>query len=397
MLKCLIASMVVALAVVASAPMAIAQKADDKAEAKRFFRAGEQAFEAGQYQMAAQAFEEAYRRFPSPAIAFSAAQALRLQYFVDKEPRNLKRSVELYRAYLEEVKSGGRRADAAANLAELEPILQRIESSESIDMTAAAPVTKLLVTAQVKSAKAQVGDDEARGVPVAKEVAPGKYRIRIEADGYFPYDESVEVFEGQYRAVEVTLKAKPAKLTLAGIESGARVLVDGRFVGRTPRKEPLEIPAGPHRVTILARGHHAISREISVGRGEQKEVKAELRTTWQRKASWGVLGLSAASFVTAGVYWGFAANEQKQARDLLDKLDREALTLAESREYQDHVDNRNSYRTGALFFGGVGLAVGAAGALMYYLDTPEAGEQGAPIITPTAGPDQVGVGVSGRF
>jgi len=397
MLKTLIASLVVVVAVGGTSRAALAQKSDDKGEAKRFFRAGEQAFDAGQYQMAAQAFEEAYRRFQSPAIAFSAAQALRLQYFVDKEPRNLKRSVELYRTYLEEVKSGGRRADAAANLAELEPILLRIESSESIDMTAAAPVTKLLVTTQVKSAQARVGDDEPRGVPVAKEVAPGKYRIRIEAEGYFPYDETVEMFEGQFRAVEVALKAKPAKLSLAGIEPGARVLVDGRFMARTPHKEALQLPAGPHRVTLLARGHHAVSRDVSIGRGEQKKIEAELHTTWQRKASWVVLGSAVASFLTASVYWGFAAHEQKQALDLLDKRTNEGLTLAESRDYEHHSDKRDEYRTGALFFGGLGLAVGATGALMYYLDMPEAGEQTSPMITPVAGPDQVGVGVSGRF
>ncbi|MBT8495158.1 MAG: PEGA domain-containing protein, partial [Deltaproteobacteria bacterium] len=187
-----------ALVVVVAATAGQAQ--DAKKEAQTFFRSGERAFTAGQYSSAAQAFEEAYKRFKSPAIAFSAAQAYRLQYFVDKKPRNLKRAVELYRGYLKVVSSGGRRADAVANLAELEPILQRLEAETEIDMSGPVRrVTKLLITSDLKGTRVRVNGAAASSMPWAKEVTPGKYRIQVTKKGYFPYEDTREVFDGQFR------------------------------------------------------------------------------------------------------------------------------------------------------------------------------------------------------
>ena len=125
-------ALVIACLGVLAAPAIAQDKAPNKAavrkEAKKFFRAGQQAFDAGQYVMASDAFEQAYNRLPLPAIAFSTAQAHRLQYFIDKDASRLKRAIELYRIYLTMVASGERRDDAGSNLAELEPILLRLEA-----------------------------------------------------------------------------------------------------------------------------------------------------------------------------------------------------------------------------------------------------------------------------
>src|SRR6185503_20903674 len=96
---------------------------DKKAEAEKYFRAGEALYKNGQYLGAAQAFEEAFELLPLPAIAFSTAQAYRLLYVSDKEPAYIKRAVELYRLYIQQQKEGGRVPDATASLAELEPLL----------------------------------------------------------------------------------------------------------------------------------------------------------------------------------------------------------------------------------------------------------------------------------
>lgn len=387
-------TIILALACLFFAPGALADK---KSEAKKFFRAGEQAFNAGQYPMAAQAFEEAYQRFPSPAIAFSAAQAYRLQYFVDKVPANLKRSVELYRKYLEEVKAGGRRADAAASLAELEPILQRLEGENTIEAVARKAVTKLLVSTDTKGAVVHFAKEGPKSAPLAREVSPGKYKIRVTAKGHFPYEDTVEVFEGQFRLVEVNLKAKPATIEVAKAHDGTQVVIDGRVVGELPLEAPLNLKAGKHRVVLMDRGHRSVTRDIEVGRGESMSIDAELKTTWQRKISYGVLGVGAASLAGALVYWPLAVHEQNKAIELRDKKDTVGLTLDESAEYESRRDKRNEYRDVAFALGGFGLAVGAAGALLYYLDSPEMEERSAPVVAPTVGPDSVGVGLSGRF
>jgi hypothetical protein len=94
--------------------------ADDRAAAERYFRAGAKAFAAQNFGAAATDFDEAYKALPLPEIAFSAAQAYRRLYRIDPKPEYVKRAVELYRVYLDKVKTGGRVADAADNLADME-------------------------------------------------------------------------------------------------------------------------------------------------------------------------------------------------------------------------------------------------------------------------------------
>src|SRR5687768_7179923 len=112
--------------------------ADDKANAERYFRAGAKAYAAQNFQAAATNFDEAYKAMPMPEIAFSAAQAYRRLYQVDPKPYYVRRSVELYKFYLEKVKSGGRVGDAADNLLDMKRELAKLEAA-GVSTTVAAP------------------------------------------------------------------------------------------------------------------------------------------------------------------------------------------------------------------------------------------------------------------
>ena len=70
------------------------------AEARRLFRAGARAYDAGQFQAAVRAFDQAYELSPKPALRFSAAQALRRQYTVDQDPVLLRKAEAYYRQYV---------------------------------------------------------------------------------------------------------------------------------------------------------------------------------------------------------------------------------------------------------------------------------------------------------
>ncbi len=80
----------------------------------RLFDAGSLFYARGQYPPAIRAFEEAMRLVPLPAIGFSLAQAIRLQYFVDHDAAKLRRAIELYRSYVAATPAGGRRGDAVS-------------------------------------------------------------------------------------------------------------------------------------------------------------------------------------------------------------------------------------------------------------------------------------------
>ncbi|HUH02108.1 MAG TPA: PEGA domain-containing protein [Kofleriaceae bacterium] len=384
-----------------------AQSKDQKESAEKFFRAGERAYKSGQYLVAAQAFEEALKLYMVPAIVFSTAQAYRLQYFIDKDPGWLKRSIQLYRTYIEAVEQGGRRDDAVASLAELEPIMLRIEAEQQgpIQTRTFVPETQLVVNTQVEGARATI-DGEGGEVPLIRKVEPGPHKIVITADGYFPVEQTAIAVEGRLVPVEATLLPRPAVVTLR-TSSGAEVAVDGRPSGTTPLPAPLDIPAGKHFVTVTRRGHYAFGRELVLARGEQLTLDAPLETTLQRKASWWVLGGSAAIFIGAGVTATQAFLADRDAAELEDERQARGLTTGELAEYERLRDRRDDRMRLTWVLTGVGAGVAITGVLMRVFDNPRAeappmstsvAGDGAPIsVTPVVGQGIAGLTMSGRF
>jgi hypothetical protein len=84
---------------------------------------------------------------------------------------------------------------------------------------------------------------------------------------------------------------------------------------------------------------------------------------------------------------------------LLDLRDERGLTLDELARYRGLKDERDDRLRNSYIFLGLGAAIGSAGALMYYLDTPAAPERpaGSPTVTPVVGEQSVGAVFSGSF
>ncbi|HLU68662.1 MAG TPA: PEGA domain-containing protein [Kofleriaceae bacterium] len=412
-----------AAAAAAARPAAAQEQADPerRARAEEFFRAGERAFKADQYQDAAQLFEEAYATLPLPAIAFSAAQAYRLQYAVDGDARRLKRAVELYQTYVTDEPKGARVGDAARYLAELRPLLAAVE--QKAGAVAAMPVAtdttriNISTTADIPDARASIDGGPEEPLPILREIAPGRHRIRVTAEGYFPFDESREVLERQTRLVEVELRPRPAIVSVRS-GAGAQVSVDGRPAGTTPLVRPLELSPGAHLVTVTRRGHRPWSREISVDRGERIEVSPTLESTGQRRLSYAVVAASGALALGAGAAFGLSLAAGGDASELEDRRQSQGLTAGELERYQDAVARRDGRMQATWILLGASGVVALSGALLYYMDNPrpeaqvgsarepaslargrrpDATRGEGPTVTPTAGAGSVGLALGGRF
>lgn len=404
---------IIATAIAMAAAPALAEKKNKDAEAreqaKMLFRAGERAFDTGKYKMAAGAFERAYEVLPLPAIAFSAAQAYRLEYFRVRQNPLLKRAVQLYRIYIDTQKSGGRIKDAVTNLAELEPMLERAEREAGgvADMVRVER-TALVISSPIKGATGSVNGGEPKSTPFDLTVEPGRYTVVIGAPGYAEWRREVDVVAGQTRAVEGELVALKMKLAI-DTDEGAEIRVDGERVGTAPLRAPLELDAGDHFVAVTSRGHVPYARRITGERGATVELDAELPTTRQRKVAWALIGTGGA-FVIASAVAGLVAGGAQSRADELDRLRRtEGLSAAQLAEYQNKRDERDQARTaafGALF---VGVAVGGAGALFYFLDHESPAEparvetkggddeKAAFGVAPVVSADRAGVALTGRF
>src|SRR5262245_14633635 len=76
--------------------------ADDVEQAKAHFSIGARAYESNQFGVAIEAFTEAYRIAPRPAILFSIAQAHRRQYFAERRREDLDAAIQYYRHYVKD-------------------------------------------------------------------------------------------------------------------------------------------------------------------------------------------------------------------------------------------------------------------------------------------------------
>jgi hypothetical protein len=398
------------IAIVIAALLATATAhAEDKVAAEQYFRAGAKAYAAQNFAAAVANFDEAYKALPRPEIAFSAAQAYRRLYRIDPKPLYVQRSVELYRVYLDKVKSGGRVGDAADSLGEMERELDRLKIRGATLSEKVVERTRLGVNVVIGDQTADTtalreivdatGDATMKGVTTTidgKPVEPfalidvpaGEHTISVTADGYFPVEKKQRAVQGATSLVEIELKPRPANVVVK-TESDATILVDGR-----KRDAALDLGAGKHLLTITHRGREPWGKEIAVTRGQQLVIDAPLAKTGRRRAVPWVIG--GATILAAGALTTvtLAFVHDSRASDLQSQIAKGNQPPSVGSDYDDEVSARDRYRTSALVLGGAALAAGTVGALLYYLDVPSHERIS---ITPSATPATAGVTITGRF
>jgi hypothetical protein len=378
----------------------------DKAKAQQYFHAGAEAFKKQSFEAAAENFELAYKELALPEIAFSAAQAYRRQYYIDPKPEYVKRAVELYRAYLDAVKSGGRVGDAADALAELQRELERLTAQGTKIETVQRTTTRIAISAVIRGEK-QADLTELSALPSATlsaatatldgkpaelftplEVTPGDHTVEIAAPGYIGQKITRHVVEGSTELVEATLEPRPAKLAVKTL-SGAHIAIDGK-----PAEATTQLPAGHHVVVITARGRQPVLRELDLARGQDTTLDVDLAMTSKRRAvPWvlGGAGALAAGSVTAAL---IARSHDSEMQQLETKRETVGISAAELDRYHHEVSRRDAFRDGAYVLGGAAVAAGVVAAALYWFDTPHVDER---MVVPTASATGAGVSLIGRF
>jgi hypothetical protein len=177
------------------------------------------------------------------------------------------------------------------------------------DATPAAPTTgRLLVRSTPSGAVVRINGEWSGRTPFTKRDMPfGEYTIRVvyEAGGYDPVNQRITLTPGnpsRELAVDLPRRAGQAgragqtpirqpretappagapapsntgTLTISSRPAGARVLVDGRFVGNTPAKVA-GVSAGSHTVRVELEGYRPWSTTVRVSRNQDARVAAPL-------------------------------------------------------------------------------------------------------------------------
>jgi hypothetical protein len=132
----------------------------------------------------------------------------------------------------------------------------------------------------------------------------GARKIRIEADGFVPFETTLEV-PGATEVTVVVELAKATKLQESGLiisASGARdaISIDGRVVGEGSVE--VTLAPGSHRVTVTAPGKKNYEQDFQLKPGERRRVDVTLKNASSGKLwPWLVGG---AALVAGGVVGG---------------------------------------------------------------------------------------------
>ena len=331
----------------------------EEQDAEKYFRAGNQAYRAALYLAAAQAYEDAYARSPLPAIAFSIAQAYRRQYYVDQNPDWLRRALERYRSYLDQVPQGERRDHAVTHIATIMSLLplhaNAIEKPQR-------PSTQILITSQAPSSRASIDGGAPLAMPALAEVAPGLRRVRVEAPGHTPVELDCLAVEGRLVVAPVDLTPRPATIELLAPDD-ARVTIDGRLIGEAPLP-PLVVERGEHAVVVTQRGRMPFSAQVSIDYGQSLRLDVPLAETEQRIAAYWTLGAAGVLLAGGAVSTGLAVSFQTKANDRLQEIEDDAGI----RRYESARMARDDSRIASYTLFAGALACGAVGLFLYLLD-----------------------------
>lgn len=362
-------------------------------QARELYEAGGEAYRQGRYEVAIGAFEESRRLASHPAVTFSLAQSYRLQYFVSNEPTHIERAVALYREYLEQVPTGGRRDHAVQHLSTLAPILARLRTEADApagDEPAAAAQARLIVSSRTAGAVARLDGGEPAAIPATFEVEPGERGVVVEAPEHAPRSVRTVAVAGSVVALNLDLEPLPGQLRVRA-PAGAAITLDGRVVGTGPLPTPVEVSPGRHLLVVTDRGRDAYVQQLEIGRGQSVELEADLSVSRQRVAAWTLFGAAGALLVGAGVTLGLALDKEADAEVLGDRLASRGLTTAELARYRELEEDRDELGGLAIGLGAASAAAALTGLLLWVFDEPDAPT--GPLLAPAPGGAATGLGV----
>src|SRR5690606_37411368 len=135
--------------------------------------------------------------------------------------------------------------------------------------------------------------------------------LRVEAPGYEPHVETVELEAGDQR--ELTVELTRVGYGIVRIDANVQevwVIVDCLPVGPSKRGDkPLEIelPSGEHTVHVTADGHKDLKTVFEVPRGQVLPLRAHMIPKYPRGTAWTQAAIATVLLGT-GTYLGLQSN-----------------------------------------------------------------------------------------
>jgi len=117
------------------------------------------------------------------------------------------------------------------------------------------------------------------------DLAPARYSLQIQKDGYSPLQTAVEVKSGQTHDLKLHLEAIQRGLSVSSQPPGADIFINGsKQSGQTPTLLPLA--PGAYDIVLRIPGYQAYSNHVQVKDGIQTTLDVKLNEKAQGKVAW---------------------------------------------------------------------------------------------------------------
>lgn len=135
----------------------------------------------------------------------------------------------------------------------------------------------LVIDSSTKGAKVFIDGDEVGSIPLGRPIRlmPGQHTVKVTKPGHTQFMEGVTIRRGGRVRLEVELLAINGVMTLETSPLGARVYLDGKFVGKTPIRDQ-EVKAGAHTVRLAHIGFYDAIRKFSLQAGKPFRLIVQL-------------------------------------------------------------------------------------------------------------------------
>src|SRR5690606_16914153 len=135
----------------------------------------------------------------------------------------------------------------------------------------------------VQPINAQIDIDGGMAVKIGPRylIHSGSLNLSLQAEGYYPYQSSLEITEEQTQTYRYELIPLPGFLSIETTPvAGVTVYIDGEEIGLTPLVD-VELAAGEHQLTLVSDRYQDIESTFVIeGRSSKQALSLELQPDW---------------------------------------------------------------------------------------------------------------------
>jgi hypothetical protein len=143
--------------------------------------------------------------------------------------------------------------------------------------------------------------------PHGELIAPGPHTVIVEAPGFEPLKQTVELVAGEQKELTVSLsRVKYGYLRIDSNATEIQVLIDEKPAGVWKSGETaleVKMSSGKHRLKVIAEGRKTFEGDVVVPRGQVLPLHVDMKAKWPRGAAW-TQAIIGAAVIGAGVYLG---------------------------------------------------------------------------------------------